>query len=315
MTYLRLTWFFILLAAIAPMNVASADYCHVLPKVTVSLDKVTAADLLSGSEDFDHAKAAGIFICQAPEPGQTRVLKGSFIKSRFAHAGFLNVSVPEKITIIRESSVVQSETIANAVRAKIRALSGGKSDGLEIEFKNGLTDVVVPSGKVKLKVNVGSSNSIRGRVNAKVAIFVNDMKVATKHVDVELRMTVKVWTVKFDTPKGKVLTRDDLVQRCEDLSKLRKSPYQNLSKIVGFRTLRAISGRTVLVEGMLGRAPVVKKGDVVTIIAGSEGLVIKAFGVAGKAGKPGDIISVMNIDSGIKIFARVIDEKSVRAGF
>jgi len=315
MTYVKLIFALILMAAMGSFGIARAAGATIKPRIVVNSEKVTAADLIEDMAKTNLERARNIFICQAPNPGKSRVLKGDFLKARLAHGGLTELTVPKTITIVRRASVIKSNSIKKAVQNKIRSLLGGAGENVKITFKGKVNDIAVPVGKVRLEVNTGSSNLLRGRVNAQVLIFVDNRKVETKYVDVEISKFVSVWKLKYSASKGKVLAREDIEAITINLTKLRKGPFQNINEIVGKGATRAISGGTILVEGMLESPPVVTKGDVVTIFAGGGALMIKTFGIARKGGKPGDVIPVTNVDSGAKIFARVIDEKSVRAGF
>jgi flagella basal body P-ring formation protein FlgA len=61
--------------------------------------------------------------------------------------------------------------------------------------------------------------------------------------------------------------------------------------------------------------PLVKRGDLVTIIARLEGLKITTLGEVKRKGRQGERIPVLNIDSRKVIFARVIDANTVAVEF
>jgi flagella basal body P-ring formation protein FlgA len=61
--------------------------------------------------------------------------------------------------------------------------------------------------------------------------------------------------------------------------------------------------------------PLVKRGDVVMIIAETQGFKITALGQVKKKGALGDRIPVVNFDSKKVLYARVLDSNTVKIEF
>jgi len=59
----------------------------------------------------------------------------------------------------------------------------------------------------------------------------------------------------------------------------------------------------------------VKRGDIVFIIAESSGIKVTALGQVKEKGRKGQIVRVENIDSNKGIYARVLDSNSVKVDF
>jgi len=87
-------------------------------------------------------------------------------------------------------------------------------------------------------------------------------------------------------------------------------------EILGKRTRKAIDANTVLRPDLIEFPPLVKRGDVVTVVAESGGLRITALGVVKeRSGRRGDRIRVENLDSKKSIYAQVVDSKTVKVDF
>jgi flagella basal body P-ring formation protein FlgA len=86
-------------------------------------------------------------------------------------------------------------------------------------------------------------------------------------------------------------------------------------EVLGKRTKRAINTDEVLRTDHIELPPLVKRGDVVSIIAESDGLRITALGEVKKKGCRGERIRVLNLDSKKCIYACVLDSKTVRVDF
>ena len=81
------------------------------------------------------------------------------------------------------------------------------------------------------------------------------------------------------------------------------------------RARRTIYGNTVLREDLVEMPPLVKRGDLVTILAEVGTLRITALGEVKATGRRGERISVVNLDSRKRLFARVIDARTVKVDF
>mgnify|MGYP001825038479 FL=1 len=85
--------------------------------------------------------------------------------------------------------------------------------------------------------------------------------------------------------------------------------------VLGKRTRRAIGTQTPLRADLIELPPLVKRGDLVVIIAESNGLKITTLGQVKKRGRLGDRIPVANMDSKKILYARVIDSNTVKVDF
>ena len=89
----------------------------------------------------------------------------------------------------------------------------------------------------------------------------------------------------------------------------------DLRALIGKRMKRKIGINEVVRSNWVEVPPLVKRGDIVAIIAESENLKITTLGKAREKGGKGDRIKVVNLDSDEDIFARVVDSKTVRVTF
>ena len=100
-----------------------------------------------------------------------------------------------------------------------------------------------------------------------------------------------------------------------NLAKLPSNVITDPEAVLGKRTKRAIGAKTVLRTHLVEFPPLVKRGDVVVIIAESGGLKISALGQEKKKGGFGDRIPVINFDSKKILYARVLDSSTVKVDF
>ena len=115
--------------------------------------------------------------------------------------------------------------------------------------------------------------------------------------------------------RHKPITEDDIELQTMDLSDLPDGVISDPEAVLGKRTRRAIGSRTPLRADLIELPPLVKRGDLVVIIAETSGLKITTLGQVKKRGRLGERIPVVNMDSKKILYARVIDSNTVKVDF
>jgi flagella basal body P-ring formation protein FlgA len=100
-----------------------------------------------------------------------------------------------------------------------------------------------------------------------------------------------------------------------DLSNVPANVITEPEAILGKRTRRAIGAKTILRTDLIEFPPLVKRGDLVMIIAESDGFKITALGQVKKRGRLGERIPVINFDSKKILYARVVDANTVKVDY
>ena len=147
------------------------------------------------------------------------------------------------------------------------------------------------------------------------------------HFDVNGKFYKRVWAtatvevlaevVVTRKPMGrhKPITEDDIELLKMDLAKLPSDVVTEPEAILGKRTRRAIGAKTVLRADLVEFPPLVKRGDVVVILAESNGLKITTLGQVKRKGRLGESIPVINFDSKKILYARILDSSTVKVEF
>jgi flagella basal body P-ring formation protein FlgA len=115
--------------------------------------------------------------------------------------------------------------------------------------------------------------------------------------------------------KHKPLDEDDIELRKMDLADLPSNVITDPQAVLGKRTRRAIGSKTILRTDLIELPPIVKRGDIVVIVAESNGIRITALGKAKSKGRLGERIPVENFDSKKVLYARVVDSRTVEIEF
>jgi flagella basal body P-ring formation protein FlgA len=111
-----------------------------------------------------------------------------------------------------------------------------------------------------------------------------------------------------DLPRGQAIDAKDLKTKVSDTSHLLRGYFESIDEVVGQTLKRTLRRGQVVTPSMLVVRKTIKRGDPVTIIAGSETIQVRMQGKAMKQGNPGELITVMNTQSKRKIEARVVSK-------
>lgn len=112
---------------------------------------------------------------------------------------------------------------------------------------------------------------------------------------------------------GEMLREGDVRVEQRDRAQLGNGP-SDPAQVIGQLLRRPLSAGQLLEFDSLGLAPSIKRGQIVTLISGSNGFAVRASGKALAAGAPGELVSVENLTSGRVVQGRILDDGQVAVG-
>jgi flagella basal body P-ring formation protein FlgA len=131
----------------------------------------------------------------------------------------------------------------------------------------------------------------------------------------EIEALTPVVVTRRMVARSAVITADDVRLIERDAAETPKDAVSRLEDAIGMRAKRLMQAQSVVTSGLIARPTLIKRGDVVRIIAKTDGLQITALGEARKKGSRGDRIQVVNLGSKKVLQARVIDARTVQVDF
>jgi flagella basal body P-ring formation protein FlgA len=100
-----------------------------------------------------------------------------------------------------------------------------------------------------------------------------------------------------------------------DLTELPVGVMTDADDIIGKRARRNIDAGDILRPDLIEMPPLVKRGDMVVIVAESRGIKVTATGEVKSDGLRGERVKVVNLDSNKHFTARVVDKQTVSVEF
>jgi len=176
-------------------------------------------------------------------------------------------------------------------------------------------DLKLPAGKVSYEVVAPERWEGWGNASLALIVRVDDRVVRNLTVLVEVEALAEMVVATRTLERGEVIGEADVALARRDLAHLQGRYCRDPKEAVGMRMKSSVRANSPLRGDYLERVPVVKSGQLVTIVAENEVVKITAGGRAKGSGAVGDTISVQNLSSQKEIAARVVDATTVRVDF
>lgn len=208
---------------------------------------------------------------------------------------------------------------AKKVRAAVQnyILDRTRDSGMEIKIKR-ITigeDISVPAGKVSYEIIAPDQWQGWGKTVLGLVIRVDDQLIRNMSIPVEVEALADMVVALYPLPRGMVVEANDVSLQKRDLSDVTGKVSFNLADVLGKRVRVPIRANTPVRSDYLEKVPLVKNGQVVTIIAENGAFRVTATGMARGAGAEGDLIMVQNMNSKKSVQARVVDAGTVAVNF
>lgn len=318
---------FFLFAAFVPPGIApeiaAAGSARIQIPASVAIDD---EDILlgriaeiQGDDPLLIDKLSTTVIGRLPLPGQTREFEADFLKTRLKQNGCdlseLVFLMPPKILVTRNSIEISKEKMETIVSDYILQNLADTQGDAEIKDIQVTESLQLPKGNIRYRVISPRNSDLMGKVLFSIDFDVDGK--FQKRVWATATIEVSADVVVTTKPLGrlKLITEDDIRVQKMDLAKLPSDVITDPEAILGKRTKRAIGEQTALRADHLELPPLVNRGDMVVIIAESEGLRITARGQVKKKGRLGERIPVINFDSKKVLYALVIDAHTVKVEY
>ena len=212
------------------------------------------------------------------------------------------------------------QTIPNArVREVIAEFVRQRTDGLGMETtlkRVGYQgDLKLPPGEVSFEVVAPNRWDGWGKGNLALVVRVNDRVERNLSIPVEVEALADAVVVLRALERGDVIGPDDIAVQRRDISSLTGRVYRSADEVIGKRTRVPVRANAPLKGDQLEKVPLVKSGQLVTIIVDNQAMRLTATGKARGNGAEGDIVMVQNLGSLKEVPARVIDAGTVQVDF
>jgi flagella basal body P-ring formation protein FlgA len=153
--------------------------------------------------------------------------------------------------------------------------------------------------------------------NISVAVVVRQKSRVVRNIPVRIEVEALTDTVVtlHQIEHGDIVAASDLVLQKREITQNSHLAARTIDEIAGKKARTTLRANQPVRADQVERVPLIKSGQMVTIVAENEVLKVSVSGKANSSGAEGDIIRVQNLTSLKEIPARVISATTVQVAF
>jgi len=277
---------------------------------------------IAGIKGEDHVlvrKLKNIVIGRSPLPGKSRYIGSEYIKLRLKQNDIdlvkLVLTIPEKVKVSRSFIEISRKEIEKIVLDYIYGKEFWDKNNTRIKKIQFPKLPLLPKKKITYKIIPPKVMNGRGTIPLSVVFLADGEFYKKVKVTVKIQIFKEVVVTKKPLGRYRTITQDEVMMQKMDITNLPNDIFTHFKDVLGKRVRRNIWAKVVLRAEYIEFPPLVKRGDTVLIVAESKKMKITALGEVRKSGRRGERVKVINLNSNKRIFARVIDENTVKVDF
>lgn len=214
-----------------------------------------------------------------------------------------------------ESAVDREQEIRSAVTAFLAVRTSGMGWEVRLKKMTIVEPLKLPAGKVEYEIAAPQQWSGWGTVNISVLARLNDEVVRNIPVRIDVEAVADMVVALHQIEHGDVISAADVTVQKREINQSTNLAARTITDVLGKKARLAFRANQPVRADQIERVPLVKSGQMVSIVAENEVLKISVPGKARSAGAEGDTIRVQNLSSLKEIPARVINATTVQVAF
>lgn len=289
---------------------------------TVSGPRVLLGDIASVNaltpEGEELARALSrIDLGPAPEAGREVVLRRAQLEQRLV-ASRLNLaeaawSLPVELRLIGRGQDLSEDMLRQALEKYLAATEPYRSGHFVLAGVTFGSLPGLPPGRVNYRF-VPQSSSNPTYLSGTFFFSVDGKDAGRARISAQIDLTIEALVVTRSLAKGHILDEADLSLTMVPYSQA-KGALTDPAQAIGSTLKTSLTAGDPVKDRNLAKSIMVKRGEVVSIIAQQGGLTVTAAGQAKQDGSLGDTIAIMNLTSKKTVTGRVIGPAQVEIVF
>ncbi len=214
-----------------------------------------------------------------------------------------------------DAAVDREQEVREAVLAFLAARTSGMGWEVRLRKMTISAELKLPAGKMEYEVAAPQQWGGWGTVSISVLARQHDEVVRNIPVRIEVEALADMVVALHQIDHGEIVTAADVVLQKREITQNSHLAARTIDDVIGKRTRTTLRSNQPVRADQVEKVPLVKTGQMVTIVAENEVLKISVSGKARSAGAEGDTIRVQNLTSLKEIPARVISATTVQVAF
>lgn len=212
-------------------------------------------------------------------------------------------------------AVNREQEVRDAVTAFVTARTAGMGWDVHMRRITISDQLKLPEGPVEYEIVAPQQWEGWGNISAAVMARQKDRVVRNIPVRIEVEALADTVVALHQIEHGTSITAADLVLQKREISQNTHLAARSIDEVVGKKARTILRANQPVRTDQIERVPLVKSGQMVTIVAENEVLKVSVTGKARSSGAEGDVIRVQNLTSLKEIPARVINATTVQVAF
>lgn len=325
----------ILFLAITMGTTAVAGVVRLNRKAEVSGGLIRLGDLaeISGDDEAVTARLAAVSIAPAPLPGKCVVVDFDTIRSRLAAQGIslsqIEFSGSSSVEVAAAGSddepLPRSAPLADTLQRQIeerleKAMVAYLQDrspesgavAVQTELTREQAALLAAAASARYEISGGES-PWTGQQDLTVKFFDRQGKSRQFCVRCSISPLPQVVVAARNLPKGHIVRAEDVLRRQLDADR-KNAGLENPDLVVGRETTRTLRAGDAIRPNDIRGVPLVRRGDIVTVIAGSSGVRVRMEARSLGDGCAGEQIKLRSLDGKREVTATVTGYHEAAAG-
>jgi flagella basal body P-ring formation protein FlgA len=224
-------------------------------------------------------------------------------------------SAPKKETVEatkQDYQTVQEDSIREAFYEYLQRQLGKERSEIAVSKLQIQGNRPIPAGNVSFQLFQKDKRKLTGYVRIVAVVRVNG--------EVKNEIQLSGWVDVFESvvcatrniEKGEIIDKKDLYLARSNISYLSTDVIKDISKAAGLQVKHRIRKDALVKRWMLEKPAIVDRGDMVTILAENGALRVTVPGMVLEKGYEGKLVRVQNAMSRKVIYAKVVDNLTVK---
>ncbi len=249
----------------------------------------------------------------SPKPGKIRSIDKGKIISAIQRERYLPedsiITCPDRVYVKRRSEQISSLDIRKYVEQRLSEGFGKREFHLITFNVRGLEPY--PSGEISYFSGSEDMVDKNGKLSLFVDIVINGKKTDRVSVTGLVALYETVLLAKHAFEKGETLSKESVYTEKKNIFELGDGYIQSIDAIEGKQLASAVRQGECILTSLVVSPPLVQKGDIVSLVAQNDTLLIVTKGICREDGFENDVIKIENLNSGKIIRGKIKDKSKV----
>lgn len=286
-------------------------------KVEVSAESITLGKIaeISYPEREWQERLENLDLGYLPPPGEEREIKPEEIYERVvaqkvSQLDYIYFSGAPTCKVIAKGELITRDELERKIKEQLSEIFPF-AQKIEVNLSSPREVIIPPDGEINIIFSSPSSLKPWGARNGTLEIRREGRVEKTLPLRFDVQVYREVVRAKSKLSRGEVISKDRVYSSLEVLDYRNEKAFSNIEEVEGKETKREIPAGTILTPSSIQEETLIKRGDLVTMVAKYGGIVVTSTGKARGEGSLGDVIVVENPDSKKRFEAEIVGERMV----